>query len=257
MSMTLAFAQAPGAALAPASPPQLSMLRGAAPCGDVGHAHGWGGALMSAGMALAASAGLVRTAASKRKVGMRASVPFGQPKQIEGPFAGGIVGSEYHGWGEYKWDPLQLSSRYSEHLPWYREAELKHGRVAMLAYVGLVAPDFIRFPGEIFNQDDLDYLSAHKMLITGFGTGPMWWLLFFCGVVESLRFKQLGLGFEKLTLENAGDLDFGKSFMPKSREGMVQMKIKELKNGRLAMLAVSGALTGGAAWQVHHFPFTP
>ena len=85
----------------------------------------------------------------------------------------------------------------------------------------------------------------------------MWWLLVFCGVVESIRFKQLGLGFENLTLENAGDLDFGKGFLPKSKEGIIQMKVKELKNGRLAMLAVSGIFTAGITWDQHHFPWLP
>merc|ERR1712127_675151 len=93
-------------------------------------------------------------------------------------------------------------------------------------------------------------MTAHNRLIYGLGSGPMWWLLVFCGVIESLR-------FEKLTLENAGDLEFGKGFLPKTEEGMTQMKMKELKNGRLAMLAVSGALTQGVLFNEHHFPFQP
>jgi len=172
-------------------------------------------------------------------------------------FAGGLVGSEYHGWGEYKWDPLEISTRYPQHLPWYREAELKHGRVAMLAMLGLVVPDSVRIPLSDFEPSDLDFVNAHNKLIYGLGQGPMWWLLVFCGVIESIRFKQMGLAFESLTLENAGDLNFGKGFLPKTEEGIVQMKIKELKNGRLAMLAFSGAITQGVVFNVHHFPFTP
>jgi len=171
-------------------------------------------------------------------------------------FAGGLVGSEYHGWGTYQWDPAGLATRYPEHLPWYREAELKHCRVAMLAWLGLIVPDFVRIPLDDFQDPTLTLENAHNKLIYGLGTGPMWWLLLFCGIIESLRFKQLGLDFGKLTLENAGDVGFGKGFLPKTEEGIVQMKIKELKNGRLAMLAVSGALTQSMAYGVYTFPWT-
>jgi len=180
---------------------------------------------------------------------------FLQPK-AETVFAGGLVGSEYHGWGTYQWDPAGLATRYPEHLPWYREAELKHCRVAMLAWLGLIVPDFVRIPLDDFQDPSLDLENAHNKLIYGLGSGPMWWLLLFCGIIESLRFRQLGLDFGKLTLENAGDLDFGKGFLPKTEEGIVQMKIKELKNGRLAMLAVSGALTQSMAYGVYTFPWT-
>ena len=84
----------------------------------------------------------------------------------------------------------------------------------------------------------------------------MWWLMCAVGAIESVRFKQLGLAFEKLTTENAGDLGL-RGFAPSSAEGMESMKMKELKNGRLAMLAVGGALTQGVAFGANHFPFIP
>ncbi|CAK0841728.1 unnamed protein product [Prorocentrum cordatum] len=155
-------------------------------------------------------------------------------------------------------EAAELSTTYPEHLAWYREAELKHCRVAMLAFVGFIAPDGFRIPIPQLEDPALNLYNAHGKLIgPGLGEGPMWWLLAFCGVVESLRFKDLGLGFEKLTLENAGDLNFGKGFLPQTKEGEVQMRIKELKNGRLAMLAVSGILTQSVVWQTPHFPFVP
>jgi len=170
-------------------------------------------------------------------------------------FALGMYGGD--GVESYQFDPLCLSDRYPEHLPWYREAELKHGRVAMLAYVGLIVPDFFRIPIGQLEDPDIDFVNAHNKLIgPGLGEGPMWWLLLSCGILESIRFKQVGLGFEKLTVENAGDLGI-QLFKPTSAEGWEQMKMKELKNGRLAMLAVSGAMTGGVLWEQHHFPFTP
>mmetsp|Transcript_49163 Transcript_49163/g.131590 ORF Transcript_49163/g.131590 Transcript_49163/m.131590 type:complete len:815 (-) Transcript_49163:81-2525(-) len=188
-------------------------------------------------------------------------VPAGavaEEQMLSGPFAGGLAGSDYHGWGKYEWDPAGFTTRYPEHMPWYREAELKHGRVAMLAMVGLVAPDFFRLPFEACEGSDLNMVAAHNKLIgPGLGEGPMWWLLVFCSVIESLRFKQMGLAFEKLTLDNAGDLGFGNGFLPKSEEGIAQVKTKELKNGRLAMMAFSGAITQGVLWDATHFPWTP
>jgi hypothetical protein len=149
-------------------------------------------------------------------------------------------------------DPCNFTKVWPEHLPWFREAELKHGRVCMLAYVGLVVQD----SGIELIVPDTDIVTAHNACIDGLG-GPMWYLAIFIGGVESLRFKQLGLGFEKLTLENAGDLNFGKFFLPKDPEAAKQMKLKELKNGRLAMLAFGGAITQSVAWDCHHFPFIP
>lgn len=211
-----------------------------------------------AGTVAGVAVGAVAAATLRRSRTARKSTPFGQQQQLTGGFANGLVGTEYAGWGKYEFDPAELSSRYPEQLPWFREAELKHGRVAMLACVGLVAPDFLRLPDATFSDPGLDAVTAHSKLIgPGFGEGPMWWLLVFCGAIESIRFKQLGLGFEKLTLETAGDLGFGKMFMPKTEEGITQMKIKELKNGRLAMLAFSGAITQAVAFNAPHFPFVP
>jgi len=212
-------------------------------------------------LAAAGAAGLAvgLAAAARRRLAQRrlARQAVAEPELLSGPFAGGLVGSESHGWGTYEFDPLELSKRYPEHLAWYREAELKHGRVAMLACVGLVAPDFFRLPSDIFADQTLDIVNAHNRMIFGLCEGPMWWLFCLCGVVEVRRWQELGLGFDKLTLETAGDLGWGKAVMPKTEEGRLLMKTKELKNGRLAMLAFSGAMTQAVIFQAPHFPFVP
>merc|ERR1719502_2571720 len=55
------------------------------------------------------------------------------------------------GTGGEIWDPLDIAGSVGdEALMWFRAAELKHGRVAMLASVGyLVGAAGITFPGEI------------------------------------------------------------------------------------------------------------
>merc|ERR1719460_2543038 len=51
-------------------------------------------------------------------------------------FAGGLVGADVEA-GEF--DPLDLSAGVTdETLQWYRAAELKHGRVCMLASLGIL-----------------------------------------------------------------------------------------------------------------------
>ena len=206
---------------------------------------GYGSAMLPALVgAGAVSAGVAQRAS---RVGRRADAKF----------AGGIVGSKLHGWGEYQFDPLGLAEKYPENLAWFRESELKHGRVAMLAFLGLIVPDAFRIPIEPLTDTSLDAINAHNKLIgPGLGEGPMWWLMCAVGAIESVRFKQLGLGFENLTTENAGDLGL-RGFAPGSAEGMESMKMKELKNGRLAMLAVGGCLTQGVAFGASHFPFIP
>lgn len=149
-----------------------------------------------------------------------------------------------------------MSNEFPQCVPWFRESELKHGRVAMLAFVGIIAQENIRFPLDVFQDSSLNVVSAHNKLIgPGLGEGPMWWLLVAVGALESIRFKQLGLGYEKLSLETAGDTGFGKVFLPKTAEGIEQIQSKELRNGRLAMLAVGGIFTQAALWDKPNFPF--
>uniref|UniRef100_UPI002FE4FAB5 Chlorophyll a-chlorophyll c-peridinin-protein-complex I-4, acpPCI-4 n=1 Tax=Amphidinium carterae TaxID=2961 RepID=UPI002FE4FAB5 len=167
-------------------------------------------------------------------------------------FAGGLTGSDYGGFGgKYEWDPVGFSTRWPEHLAWYREAELKHGRIAMLAFAGLLAPDLFRLPWAEFQDSSLDFANAHDKFVAGFG--PMWWGFIACGGIEYQRFRKLGLGMEGLTLENAGNL--GWFDLPKNSEERLFYETAELKNGRLAMLAVSGIFTAGIFWDQHHFPF--
>ncbi|CAJ1344274.1 unnamed protein product [Effrenium voratum] len=222
-------------------PTQITGLRGAQPSGTSGTS---GSSMLGLAATGALAAAGVASMGQRRRVTLRAET-----------FAGGMAGSKLHGWGEYQFDPAGFATSYPELLGWFRESELKHGRVAMLAYVGLIVPDAFRLPFEEVQDSSLDLLSAHNKLIgPGLGEGPMWWLLLACGVIESFRFKQVGLAFESLTTENAGDLGL-RMFAPSSAEGMESMKMKELKNGRLAMLAIGGALTQGCAFQRPSLPF--
>uniref|UniRef100_A0A7S1U5M8 Uncharacterized protein n=1 Tax=Phaeomonas parva TaxID=124430 RepID=A0A7S1U5M8_9STRA len=90
--------------------------------------------------------------------------------------------------GDQGFDPWNLSSVFP--LTWLRAAELKHGRVCMLAAVGLVAPELFQHPigfeGLKFAPEFTE-MNAFKALNTAPGLG-LAQILLFCGLVEIFTF---------------------------------------------------------------------
>jgi Chlorophyll A-B binding protein len=83
---------------------------------------------------------------------------------------------------EFRFDPLSLSETYEPFLPFFRESELRHGRTAMLAVVGFVAPDFVRIPGDMYSFQAVPKAAdAHDVLM---GKGPMGQLLLWIGLFD-------------------------------------------------------------------------
>jgi hypothetical protein len=138
-----------------------------------------------------------------------------------------------------------------EWLPWFREAELKHGRAAMLATVGFVVPEFVRVPGEAYSFEALPrVIDAHDALpdsmIQIFG-----WISF----IEAVSFPALANmnEFDR----KPGDFSFDPlGLWPKDAEAQKAMQLKELKNGRLAMVGIGG-MVAGAVVSGHGFPYLP
>jgi len=128
---------------------------------------------------------------------------------------------------------------------------LKHGRAAMLATVGFVVPEFMRIPGEQFSFDSIPkVIEAHDALpdsmIQIFG-----WISF----LEAVSMPALaGLGkYDR----RPGDFGFDPmGLYPVTEEKQNEMQLAELKNGRLAMIAIGGMVTG-AAITGNGFPYLP
>ena len=143
-------------------------------------------------------------------------------------------------------DPALMTQDISEdQFKLYQEAEFKHGRIAMLAFVGIFAaevlhPLLFREATVISAVDQIQSLNANF---------PQFWLVAFgmIGVLEGLSiFKawqsldetmQEPYGLAKLKKSHIpGDLSFDPMhFKPPNLMALQNLKLKELNNGRLAM----------------------
>jgi hypothetical protein len=157
---------------------------------------------------------------------MSKSVPFlTYPKNLQG-YA-----------GDTGFDPLNFSEYFD--MKWLREAELKHGRASMLATVGFIMQQFVTIPG----YEHVDDSNLGPAVV---GISPMLQIVFGMGLIEWNSNKG------KVTMENMfedpervpGNLGFDPMGMSKgkSAEKMAEVEMKELKNGRLAMLAIGGMI---------------
>lgn len=125
----------------------------------------------------------------------------------------------------------------------YREAEVQHGRVAMLATVGYLAGEAISGPFQIAGPAN-DQLAQMPLPAFAF-------LTVFIGAAELKRatigWKEPDLGSwtdTLFTLRDSyypGDLGFDPlGLKPTDAKEFAKMQTKELQNGRLAMLGAAG-----------------
>lgn len=131
------------------------------------------------------------------------------------------------------WDPLGLSlGKDDKTMNLYREAELKHGRVAMAACLGWYVTAAGVHPAfdSSLSSDPLE--AAKELPLVG-------WLQFVlgCGAIEWLA-QQIA----KRPGYIPGDLLGASEWVDDSDDGWVDYQNKEINNGRLAMLAIMGIL---------------
>ncbi|GMH72937.1 hypothetical protein TrRE_jg9274 [Triparma retinervis] len=171
-------------------------------------------------------------------------------------FCRGYVGGEgpepmiMPGFGTSKnFDPFGFADRAPEWVPWFREAELKHGRAAMLATVGFVVPELFRIPGAQFSKAAIpNVVDAHDAL-----PDSMIQIIGWISLLEACSFAAYANmdGYDR----RPGDFGFDPlSLYPKDEKGQRERQLQELKNGRLAMIAIGGMVTQ-ATITGHGFPY--
>jgi len=148
--------------------------------------------------------------------------------------------------GEMKvWDPMSFSELYkvsgnNPDVAFLREAELKHGRLSMLAFAGVLATNGgVHLPGEIWS--DSDWTTAWGSVAAGNPSATVQVLLAIAWVEGVTAKGVFDLWFGITDIREPGDIGFDPlRLMPKDKAAADKMRLKELKNGRMAMIAMAG-----------------
>mmetsp|Transcript_35072 Transcript_35072/g.73988 ORF Transcript_35072/g.73988 Transcript_35072/m.73988 type:complete len:227 (+) Transcript_35072:87-767(+) len=174
---------------------------------------------------------------------MSQALPFlPRPKLLDGALAGDVG-----------FDPLGFGGADMASLTQMREAEIKHGRLAMLAAVGWPL-------AELYDRSIASFLGLQPAL-TSSGASPSllnggldkiepdYWV-----IVASVA------GLAELASSEAKE-DNGKNYipgdcgfdplnlMPTDKEGAKAMQTKEIKHGRIAMMAILGYVVQEALYR--------
>lgn len=161
---------------------------------------------------------------------MSMSLPFmARPAALDGSMAGDVG-----------FDPLGFA-RSQEDLMNYREAEVKHARLAMLAAAGWPLSEVFdkKIAGVFGLAPVLDASDRAPSILNGGldKISPVYWVgcLLLAGAIDVYGISQKGkpgyfpgnLGFDPFGL------------YPKDEAGQMRMQTNEIKNGRLAMIAIT------------------
>ncbi|GMI31166.1 hypothetical protein TrRE_jg11444 [Triparma retinervis] len=145
--------------------------------------------------------------------------------------------------GKVPWDPLNLMNRLDDKgIAWFRAAEIKHGRVAMMATLGWVAQvNHFSFGGFISPTEGVKFSDIAQAspfdAISMIPTAGFYQILFVIGAVEG--YQEMIQPHYTLPGGSIGDLGAARC----EPGAMERMQAVETKNGRLAMMLIAGELS--------------
>jgi len=171
-------------------------------------------------------------AARSAGVAMAISKPSNALPFLEAPAcqSSGLAGAETG------FDPLYFSNYLD--IKWLREAELKHGRVCMLASTGYIAQELFGLPA---------YPGYSPNPVEAFNSVPgegLLQIVIFISWLEVIgnKGKYTMMDMFEDPARKPGDLGFDPLKFGENTATRERLEMAELKNGRLAMLAFSGMI---------------
>merc|ERR1712232_817663 len=182
---------------------------------------------------------------------MSQALPFApRPKLLDGTLAGDVG-----------FDPFGLAGEDKAKLVYMREAEIKHSRLAMLAVVGWPL-------SELWDKPLADAVGLPSLL-TSSGDSPSllnggldkvaasYWvaIISLAGIIEieNMKMKE-----EKGKAYIPGDCNFDPlNLLPQDKNGQMEMMTKEIKHGRIAMMAILGFAVQEALYKAPVVAETP
>lgn len=139
------------------------------------------------------------------------------------------------------WDPLGLAS--AENLDSYREAELKHGRLAMLAALGWPAAEKLEpvLASITGRADELVETGGRAPSLLNGGLEEAQIPFFLAGVFSIAGYcDYLGTKIQKQQGLEPGNVGFDPlGLLPTDKPTLEKYKLAELKHGRIAMIAIA------------------